>query len=78
MGISRLKAQKISSTKITEENFSNLKKEMALNKCTRILQNTKNTGSEKKILLRNTNQSTGCAKQRKNVKSCKKKWTSNI
>ena len=45
---------------------------------TRSLQNSKQTGPEKKFLLSYNNQNTKCTKQRKNIKSNKGKRSSNI
>ena len=63
--------------KIIEENFPNLKKEMTMD-----IQEAYRTPSrldqKKKFHLSYNNQNTKCIKQRKNIKSSKGKWSSNI
>ena len=55
-----------------EENFPNLKREMPMN-IQEAYRTPKQTGPEQKYFLSHNNQNTKCTKQRKNIKSSKKK-----
>ena len=61
--------------KIIEENSPNIKKEMPTNKKPTELQID---WTRKKFLPSHNNQNTKCTKQRKNIKSSKRKRSSNI
>ena len=65
---SHIKGHETVFNKIIEENFPNLKKEMAIN-----VQEAYRTPNkwDQKTLLSHTNQNTKCTKQRKNIKNCK-------
>ena len=63
--------------KIIEENSLNLKKRDE-HEYAGSLQNSKQIGPEKKLLLSHNNQNTKCTKQRKNIKSSRGKRSRNI
>ena len=63
--------------KIIEENFSNLKKEMAIN-IQEAYRTPNRLDQKEKILPPYNTQNTKCTEQRKNIKSCNGKRPSNI
>jgi hypothetical protein len=66
---SQLKGPENIFNKVIEENFLKMKEEMPINVYIRILQNSKQIGPEKLILLPHNNQNSQCTGQTNNIKS---------